>query len=130
AAALTCLSLSSTVGKAVLAGLFTSSKPFLRTPKCEGKAPWTHALRIAAFDAAMLAGTVIAIVKTIASGKTDDPAQIAWVAGLFVLSVPYASAVLVALGSTLQLGGSVEPVPADPELAPAYASTSKMDMAA
>ena len=33
--------------KAVIAGMLTSNKPFMRTPKCEDAAPWTHALRIA-----------------------------------------------------------------------------------
>ena len=32
------LSLTHTVGKAVWSGLFTSGKPFLRTPKCEDPA--------------------------------------------------------------------------------------------
>ena len=32
------LSLTHTVAKAVMAGLFTSGKPFLRTPKCEDPA--------------------------------------------------------------------------------------------
>ena len=32
------LALTYTVGKAVIAGIFTSGKPFLRTPKCEDPA--------------------------------------------------------------------------------------------
>ena len=39
------LSLTHTVGKAVWAGLFTSGKPFLRTPKCADQALLSQALR-------------------------------------------------------------------------------------
>jgi len=130
-AALTGLALSYTVGKGVILGLFTSSSPFLRTPKCEGKAPWTHALRIAKFETAMLIGTILAIVTTVGMGKVDDPAQIAWIAALSVLAVPYASALLVALGSTIDLGRRPLELPlpvAQPELKPVYAR-SELDAA-
>jgi hypothetical protein len=122
-AALTGLALSYTVGKGVILGLATSSCPFLRTPKCEDTAPWTHALKIAKFETGMLAGTILAIITTIALGKVDDPAQIAWIAALFVLAVPYASALLVAFGSTVKLGRRSLPLPLpvpQAELKPAY----------
>jgi hypothetical protein len=111
--------------------LFTSSCPFLRTPKCEGKAPWTHALRIAKFETAMLIGTILAILTTVGMGKVDDPAQIAWIAALTVLAVPYASALLVAFGSTIDLGRRPLELPlpvAQPELQPVYAR-SELDVA-
>src|SRR5436853_328915 len=40
------LALTHTVGKAVLAGLFSSKKPFLRTPKCQNPAELREALRL------------------------------------------------------------------------------------
>jgi cellulose synthase/poly-beta-1,6-N-acetylglucosamine synthase-like glycosyltransferase/exo-beta-1,3-glucanase (GH17 family) len=130
-AAITGLALSYTVGKGVILGLLTSSCPFLRTPKCEDTAPWTHALRIAKFETFMLMGTLTAIFSTVAMGKIDDPAQIAWLAALIVLAVPYAAALLVALGSTVKLGRRTLELPlpvAQPELQPIYAR-SEVDAA-
>jgi cellulose synthase/poly-beta-1,6-N-acetylglucosamine synthase-like glycosyltransferase len=110
AAALAGLSLSYIVGKAVLLGLATSRSPFIRTPKCEGKVRWTDGLRMAATEVTLLIATLGAIVAMVMKG-TDDPAEVAWLAALIVLAVPYTSALLMALGSTLH-------VPPTPLLAP------------
>ncbi len=128
AAAVTGLSLSYTVGKAVIAGVLTSNKPFMRTPKCEDAAPWTHALRIAKFEVCMLAGTLIAIVSSFIMHKVDDPADVTWIAALAVLAVPYASAVLVALGSSAGLGRRV--LPAAPEAVTPVYPAPKLEQAA
>jgi hypothetical protein len=128
ASAITGLSLSYTVGKGVIAGLLTSSKPFLRTPKCEDSAPWTQVAKVAKAEFALLIGTVAAIFGTMWSTKFDDPADFVWVAALTVMAVPYVSALLVALFSTSKLG---RPVSQSPDIAPAPAVTSpKMEMAA
>ncbi|MCB2106444.1 MAG: hypothetical protein KDE14_02030, partial [Rhodobacteraceae bacterium] len=103
ASALTGLSLSFTVGKGVIAGLLTSSKPFLRTPKCANAAPWTRAFRIAASEAALLLATLLAIAGTVWVTQVDDPAELVWISALAVMAVPYAAALIVALGSTLRL---------------------------
>ena len=103
-AALTGLALAYTVGRGVLMGLTTSSLPFLRTPKCEDAAPWTRMLQLAAVEALMLAGHILAIAAIVITSKVDDPAEVVWVAALAVMSVPYAAAVALALVCTLRLG--------------------------
>jgi hypothetical protein len=128
ASALTGLSLSYTVGKGVIAGLFTSSKPFLRTPKCEDSAPWTQIFKVARAEATLLVGTIAAIFGTMWSTQFDDPADFVWVAALAVMAVPYAAALLVALFSTMKLG---RPSVQNPDIAPAPALASqKLDLAA
>jgi hypothetical protein len=128
ASAITGLSLSYTVGKGVIAGLLTSSKPFLRTPKCEDSAPWTQIVRVAKAEAALLVGTVAAVIGTMWSTQFDDPADVAWVAALTVMAVPYAAALLVALFSTMKLR---RPAVEHPDIAPAAAVASKnLDLAA
>ncbi len=92
--------MSYTVGKGVIAGLFTSSKPFMRTPKCEDSAPWTQVFKVARAEAALLLGTVAAIFGTMWSTQFDDPADFVWIAALLVMAVPYVAALLVALFST------------------------------
>ena len=61
---------------------------------------------------------------------TDDPAEVAWLAALIVLAVPYASALVMALGSTINVPTS--PVFA-PEVAPSPVQpppTRDLDLAA
>ncbi len=131
ASAVTGLALAYTVGKGVLLGLFTSSSPFLRTPKCEDSAPWHHALRIAKMETALLIATVVAIFTTIGVTHVDDPAEVVWAIALGVMAIPNASAVLVALGSTVKIGRRPLPV-LEGELTPATVpvfSTAKSDIA-
>jgi len=119
AAALTGLALAYTVGKGVILGLFTSSSPFLRTPKCEDSAPWTHAVKIAAMETFMFALIMVAIVGTYFSTRLEDPADIVWMLALSVMSIPYGAALVVAVGSTIKIAGrapvlepALSPVPA------------------
>lgn len=128
ASALTGLSLSYTVGKGVIAGLLTSSKPFMRTPKCEDAAPWTQVFSVARAEAALLLGTVGAIFGTTWSTQFDDPADVVWVAALSVMAVPHAAALLVAAFSTMRIG---RPVVQQPDIAPAaVGNPPKLDLAA
>ncbi|MDX2143396.1 MAG: glycosyltransferase [Rhodospirillaceae bacterium] len=128
ASALTGLSLSYTVGKGVITGLLTSSKPFLRTPKCEDAAPWTQVFSVAKAETALLVGSLLAIFGTMWSTQFDDPADVVWIAALTVMALPYASALTVALFSTLKLG---RPLVEHPDIAPApVLNPSKLDVAA
>ena len=130
ASAVTGLSLAYTVGRGVLSGLFTKSKPFMRTPKCEGTAPWTHALRLAATETLMLIGTIIAIVGTVHIRRFEDPAEQIWVTALVIMAIPYAASLMVALGSTMNFGYRSAPVAQpDPLATPVYAAPN-LDLAA
>jgi cellulose synthase/poly-beta-1,6-N-acetylglucosamine synthase-like glycosyltransferase len=130
ASAVTGLALAYTVGKGVLLGLCTSSSPFLRTPKCEDSAPWHHALRIAKMETALLIATVAGIFATVAVTHVDDPAEMVWVIALAVMAIPQASAVMVALGSTVKIGRRTLPV-LEGDLTPAPVPVlAKSDIAA
>ncbi|MBL8630875.1 MAG: glycosyl transferase, partial [Rhodospirillaceae bacterium] len=107
ASALTGLSLSYTVGLGVIKGLFTSSMPFMRTPKCEDAASWKQALQFARMETVMLVLTLGAVFGTMWSTQFDDPADKVWVAALSVMAIPYAAAVLVSFFSTMKLGRPV-----------------------
>jgi exo-beta-1,3-glucanase (GH17 family)/cellulose synthase/poly-beta-1,6-N-acetylglucosamine synthase-like glycosyltransferase len=104
ASALTGLSLSYTVGHGVLTGLFTSGKPFLRTPKCEDSSCWRRALKIAAAETGFLAAVVVAMIASAFATHLDDPAEWVWQAALAVMLVPFAASTLVAFGLALKLG--------------------------
>jgi cellulose synthase/poly-beta-1,6-N-acetylglucosamine synthase-like glycosyltransferase len=128
ASAITGLALSYTVGKGVISGLFTSGKPFLRTPKCADTASWRHAFSLAKAETMMLIGIVLAFFGSAYATQLDDPAEMVWAAALGVMAVPFAASVIVALGSTLSFGRR----PAQqPDLAPAPALPApKLDLAA
>jgi len=125
-AAMTGLSLAYTVGSGVLAGLISSSKPFLRTPKCESVAPWTRALRLVASEAILLFAMLGAIISMSVVSQLEDPAERVWVAALIVMAIPYAAAVVVAVGSTIQLSRRLIPQ-REPE---AVFQENKLDIAA
>jgi hypothetical protein len=127
ASALTGLSLSYTVGMGVITGLITSSKPFMRTPKCEDAAPWTQVFTIARAEATLFVATIIAIFGTMWSTQFDDPADIVWFMALVVMSVPYAAAVAVALISTSNIG---RPKSQQPDIGPNSLNPPKVDVAA
>jgi cellulose synthase/poly-beta-1,6-N-acetylglucosamine synthase-like glycosyltransferase len=103
AAGIVGVSLAATIGRAVIAGLFTSSQPFLRTPKCEANAPWTRALQFAAGELLMLTLFVAAVIVSVEVTGADDPADVAWLGALLVFAIPYLCAVLVAAVSAFDL---------------------------
>ena len=103
--------------------------PFMRTPKCENMAAWTHALRITAVETAMLVGTITAIVCTVHIRRLEDPAERIWVTALIIMAIPYAASLLVALGSTLKLGRRSVAVPQVDHAPAAAFGASKLDVA-
>jgi exo-beta-1,3-glucanase (GH17 family)/cellulose synthase/poly-beta-1,6-N-acetylglucosamine synthase-like glycosyltransferase len=124
-AALTGLSLAYIVGKGVLFGLFTSSNPFVRTPKCEDSAPISTALRISAAETGLLTATLAALAASVMVIGVDDPAERVWALALAVLSVPYAAALVVALASCVK--PARRPVLA-PEVSPAPTTYRPADL--
>lgn len=90
------LSLTHTVAKAVLFGLFTRSQAFLRTPKCADQALLSQALRGVWQETALFVLCMLAIVSVFLTGRFDDPGAMVWVAMLAVQSLPYAATIATA----------------------------------
>ena len=101
-ASLAGLSLTYTVGRAVLYGLFTSKLPFMRTPKMDSRATIGKALAMARGEAA-LAGLLLlaALAIWLKLGGIDPDARL-WSALLVVQSLPYAAAVWVSLVNAME----------------------------
>jgi len=91
------LALTHSVAKAVIAGLFTSGKPFLRTPKCEDPALLSQALRVVWQETTLLVLCILAVVSVAMTHGYDDPSAMLWMLMLTVQSVPYAATVTVAM---------------------------------
>jgi len=106
------LGLTHTVAKAMLNGMITTSKPFIRTPKCEDKPPLAAAfiqVREESLMLALLWGVAVALLM---SPHFADSHSRLWVGVLLVQSVPYASAVLLSfinvMPSLFRRGGKSE----------------------
>ena len=96
-ASLAGLALTHTVGKAILQGLFTSGRPFLRTPKCEKQRPFIAGLITVQQELLMLILLWTAAALFSSLEHFDNLTGDLWTAVLLVQSAPYAATLLVLL---------------------------------
>ena len=95
------LALTHTVGKAVWAGLFTSGKPFLRTPKCETPAALDQAFRLVWQEMTLMGLLGLAVFAMFFNRGFDDPAATLWMIMMTIQSLPYLATVATAAISAL-----------------------------
>jgi exo-beta-1,3-glucanase (GH17 family)/cellulose synthase/poly-beta-1,6-N-acetylglucosamine synthase-like glycosyltransferase len=134
AAAIAGLSLSHTIGTAMLSGLVRTDRPFFRTPKKSQRHAFGQAFAAAREEAALMAGLWLSAfaVSRIPSldgdlpGFMGGPDLTVWVAVLLIQSLPYAASVLVSLVNALELpggwigeAGAATPAAVEPAAAPA-----------
>ncbi|HET7203262.1 MAG TPA: glycosyltransferase [Steroidobacteraceae bacterium] len=114
AAALAGLSLSHTIGSAMLSGLVRRDRPFFRTPKRAARHAWVQGLAAAREEAFLMCGLWFAAfavariphVDGELTGLVGSPDLTVWVTVLLVQSIPYAAAVVVSMVSCLNLPGT------------------------
>ena len=102
------LSLTHTVAKAVWTGLFTSGKPFLRTPKCADPAQFSQVLRVIWQETALLTLLITAMISMAFDRGFEDPAVSIWMVMLGVQSLPYAATFFTATVSALSNQKQIE----------------------
>jgi exo-beta-1,3-glucanase (GH17 family)/cellulose synthase/poly-beta-1,6-N-acetylglucosamine synthase-like glycosyltransferase len=95
------LALTHTAGKAVISGILTRGKPFLRTPKCENPADLRQALKVVWQEATLFGLCMCALAATFLTRGLDDPAAVLWMVMLSVQSLPYAASIATATFSAL-----------------------------
>lgn len=99
------MGLTYSIGKAMWMGMLTKTIPFLRTPKCEGKAAWTAGFMMASEETAlMVLQLASAAAILIAYGWNDLDARL-WALVLGVQSIPYAAALVTAIVSATPTSG-------------------------
>jgi hypothetical protein len=103
-AALAGLALTHTIATGILSGLLTSSKPFLRTPKCENKSAVVKGLMMARSEALMMLGLVMAVVIQLNFGKDQTEERLVWAVLLLIQALPYTASVLLSLFSVMPEG--------------------------
>lgn len=94
-AALAGLALSHTVAKAVIWGLFTSGRPFFRTPKCRRGLALFRSLAMASEKGSMLCAMMAASAGFIVTNDLWHLNAWLWLTVLAVMSLPYAATVLL-----------------------------------
>ncbi len=95
-AAVAGMGLSHAVARAMWQGLFTSDKPFFRTPKCEGKAPALQALLMAREEFVLLILLILSAVSVLWVFDTENRNADLWAGMLLVQTLPYWAAVSLA----------------------------------
>jgi exo-beta-1,3-glucanase (GH17 family)/cellulose synthase/poly-beta-1,6-N-acetylglucosamine synthase-like glycosyltransferase len=114
------LSLTHSVGKAVWTGLFTSGRPFMRTPKCADPALFSQVLRVVWQETTLLVLLIAAMISMAFDRGFEDPAVSMWMVMLGIQSLPYAATFITATVSALSNQKRVEtPLPAGDPLAKA-----------
>jgi len=113
------LALTHSVAKAVVSGLLTSGKPFLRTPKCEDPALLSQALRVVWQETTLFGLCALGVVSVFSVHGYDDPAALLWMIMLTVQSLPYLATVVTAIMSAMSNTANpnilITPAPAAPE---------------
>ena len=107
AACIAGLGLAHTIGIAVLKGLFTNNEPFFRTPKNASAQTLFGALSACREEALMAIGLLLGAYATSHIALMDSPDLRTWVIVMTVQSIPYVSAVLVSIMSSLTLPASL-----------------------
>ena len=103
AAALAGIALSHTIAKAVVAGVFTTGKPFFRTPKCKNSPALIQALAATYEETVLFLILWLAAAGVMAGPGKDLPGAIFWSAILLVQSLPYLASMLLALVNAIPL---------------------------
>ncbi len=114
AAAVAGLSLSHTIGAAMLSGLVNRERPFFRTPKRAARHAWLQGLNAAREEAFLMVGLWFAALAVAhipevdgeLTGLVGSPDLTVWVAVLLIQSIPYAAAVVISIVSCLELPGA------------------------
>ncbi|MBF0176224.1 MAG: glycosyltransferase [Magnetococcales bacterium] len=101
AAALSGLALSHTIARAMITGVLTTERPFFRTPKCENRPAMVRALYDSMEELLLLLFLWLSAVGVALVQGEEMPSAYIWSAALFIQSLPYAAAVVVALINAL-----------------------------
>ena len=89
-----------------ISGLFTSSKPFQRTPKCERRNAVIKGLMMARGETLMMLGLFAAVAIQLSFGNDQTEERLVWPVLLVIQSLAYAAALILSLFSVMPEGFS------------------------
>jgi hypothetical protein len=96
-AAIAGMALTHTVGRAIWQGLFTSGRPFFRTPKCEDKPALIQGILGAREEVLLMAGLWIAAAALFVGYGRENRDAFLWIALLLIQSLPYLAALVTSM---------------------------------
>ena len=96
-AAVAGMALTHTVGRAVWQGIFTSGRPFVRTPKCENQPALMQGLLMASEEVMLMLGLWVAALAIVLVFGHENRDAFLWSGLLMVQSLPYLSALITAM---------------------------------
>jgi cellulose synthase/poly-beta-1,6-N-acetylglucosamine synthase-like glycosyltransferase/exo-beta-1,3-glucanase (GH17 family) len=96
-AAIAGMALSHAVARAVWQGLFTSGKPFIRTPKCDGRPAAIQLFLMTREESCLLLALIISATAVLWKFSTANHDAILWTGMLGVQTLPYWAALFVAM---------------------------------
>jgi exo-beta-1,3-glucanase (GH17 family)/glycosyltransferase involved in cell wall biosynthesis len=95
-AAVAGMALSHAVARAMWQGMFTSNKPFFRTPKCADKAAFVQALMMAREELALLFLLIACAISVLWKFEIENRNAALWSGMLMVQTLPYWAAGILA----------------------------------
>jgi hypothetical protein len=96
-AAVAGMALTHTVGRAVWQGIFTSGRPFVRTPKCENQPALMQGLLMASEEVMLMLGLWLSALAIVLVFGHENRDAFLWSGLLMVQSLPYLSALVTAM---------------------------------
>lgn len=100
-AALAGMALTHTVGRAVWQGLFTSGKPFFRTPKCADRPAAIQGVVMAREEIGLLLALLISAFAVLFHFEPENFNAALWCGMLCVQTLPYWAALYVSMANAL-----------------------------
>ncbi|EGY01232.1 glycosyl transferase, group 2 family protein [Nitrospirillum viridazoti Y2] len=107
-AAIAGMALTHTVGRAVWVGLFTSGRPFVRTPKCEDQPALIQGFLHAREEVGLMLGLWLAAAAIALLKGSDNRDAYVWATMLVVQSFPYIAALFLSTLNALPKSGGAE----------------------
>ena len=96
-AAVAGMALTHTVGRAVWQGIFTSGRPFVRTPKCANQPALIQGLLMASEEISLMLGLWLAALAIVLVFGHENRDAFMWSGLLMVQSLPYLSALITSM---------------------------------
>lgn len=96
-AAVAGMALTHTVGRAMWLGMFTSGRPFVRTPKCENQPALMQAFLMAREEIALLTCLWLAALAIVLVFGRENRDAFMWAGLLVVQSLPYMAALITSM---------------------------------
>ncbi len=104
-AAVAGMALTHAVGRAVWQGLFTSGKPFIRTPKCDDQPAAIQGFLMAREEIGLLAALLLCAMAILYKFEPSNQNAILWTGMLMVQTLPYWAALITSMLNALPKRG-------------------------